>query len=95
MSCILSTAYITAFGPLLLIFPTPKANLSSSNKDRSFKSKVIEKNGLTLQLVFNLTFGCICIPKQPSASANPIINQGFIFKVENCLLFNCLEGILN
>jgi hypothetical protein len=37
--------------------------------------------------------------KHPSASENPDINQGFssdfIFKVENVLFFNCLEGILN
>jgi hypothetical protein len=99
ISLIESTAYIIDFLSLLLIFPTPKAFWISSNKDRSFKCKVIEKTGLTLHLVFNLTLGCIFIEKQPSASENPVINHGVIsvfkFKIENDLLFNCLERILN
>ena len=100
ISLIESTAYITAFFPLLLILPTPNIFWITSNKDRSLKCKVIEKTGLTLHLVFNLAFGCTLIVKQPSASENPVINHGFnsvsvmLFKVENDLLFNCLEGIL-
>lgn len=82
----------------MLILPTPKAFLIASNNNRSLTCKVIEKTGLTLHLVFNLEFGCIFIEKQPSASANPVINHGlrsaFEFKVENGLLFNCLERIL-
>jgi hypothetical protein len=52
---------------------------------------VIEQTGLTLQLVFNLAFGCTLIVKQPSASENPVRNHGFnsvsvmLFKVENDL----------
>jgi hypothetical protein len=93
ISLIESTAYITAFSPLLLIFPIPKLFFIDSNKDRSLTCKVIEKTGLTLQLVFNLAFCCIFIVKQPSASVKPVKNQGFIsgsdlkFKVENDVLF--------
>jgi len=98
ISLIEFTSYITAFFPLLLIFPTPIAFLIASNNKRSFKCKVIEKTGLTLQLVFNLALACIFIEKQPSASANPVKNHGltsgFKFKVEKVLLLNCLEGIL-
>jgi len=43
ISFIESTANVTAFSPLLLILPTPKAILIASNKGRSFKCKVIEK----------------------------------------------------
>ena len=88
-----STAYVTAFFPLLLIFPTPKLFFIDSNKARSLTCKVIEKTGLTLHLVFSLAFSSIFIEKHPSASTNPVKNQGFIsasasdflFKVENNL----------
>ena len=88
-----STAYVTALSPLLLIFPTPKLFFIDSNKGRSLTFKVIEKTGLTLHLVFSLAFSSIFIEKHPSASTNPVKNQGFIsasasdflFKVENNL----------
>jgi hypothetical protein len=43
------------------------------------------KTGKTLHLVFNLASGRIPIEKQPSASVNPVINQGFktFLRVEN------------
>ena len=69
ISLIESTANVTAFCPLLLIFPTPKYFFIISNKARSFMCKLIENTGLTLHLVFNLAFACIFIEKQLSASA--------------------------
>ena len=97
ISLIESTVYIKAFSPLLLIFPTPKLFFIDSNNNRSLICKVIEKQGLTLHLVFNLVFCCILIEKHPSASVKPVKNHGFILdfmKVENDFLFNCLERIL-
>jgi len=58
----------------------------------------MEKIALTLQLVLNLVLCWIRIEKEPSASANPVKNQGFNFgvgaKVEYVALFICLERIL-
>ena len=78
ISLIESTAYIKAFSPLLLIFPTPKLFFIDSNNNRSLICKVIEKQALTLHLVFNLAFCCIFIEKHPSPSVKPVKNHGFI-----------------
>lgn len=53
-----------------------------SNNNKSLMCKVIENTALTLHLVFNLALGCIFMINEPSASENPVINQGFILKLE-------------
>jgi hypothetical protein len=59
----------------------------------------IEKIALTLQLVLNLVLCWIRIEKEPSASANPVVHQGFNFgkkaNVEYFALFIWLERIPN
>ena len=47
--------------------------------------KVIEKTGLILQLVFNLTLGWVLIVKHPSASEKPVTNQGFNLNPYFCI----------
>jgi len=49
--------------------------LINSNMAVSLCSFII-KRGATLHLSFNLASGLIAIEKQPSASVNPVTNQG-------------------
>lgn len=53
-----------------------------SNNNKSLRCKVMENTALTLHLVFNLALGCIFKINEPSASENPVINQGFILTLE-------------
>src|SRR6266566_9955528 len=94
-----STANTAISTPDFLIVPTPSVHLIASNIAISFICSFIKKLGDTLQLVFILEFGRIETEKQPSASENPVTNHGFnlgySMEVENCALFNWLEGILS
>ena len=77
------------------MFPTSNVFLIFSNILKSLICSLIIKAGNTPYFNFNLVSRIINIEKQPSASANPVINQEFnldtgrLIKVEKNLLFNC------
>lgn len=79
-SLIDSTLYWTEFLPCLCILPTPNVNFISSKILISLICTPIEKIALTLQLVLCLTYCKIKMEKEPSASENPVKNQGFSLK---------------
>ena len=90
-----------SFDTIILPFPT-KNSCILFKISKSFICKVILYLTFTYQPVLVVLLLSTLTTNDPSASVNPVINQGLILenlqvlvKVENCLLFLiCLEGIL-